>query len=113
MGVGRDHRDAGDHPRPTEPKVHLETVEGLLEQSVLSEGRLTSESTAAVGAGEEARLQGHRIADGEGWVVRSEGEELLPEALLYLPEVGCLLGEGSPMHLTEGGDHVGGKWCAP
>jgi hypothetical protein len=37
--------------------------------------------------------------------VRSESEELLPEAFFDLPEVGSLAGEGSPMHLIESGNH--------
>jgi hypothetical protein len=36
--------------------------------------------------------------------VRGERKELLPEALLDLPEVGRLATEGGPMHLTEGGE---------
>jgi hypothetical protein len=35
--------------------------------------------------------------------VRSERKELLPKALLELPEVGCFSGEGGAMHLPEGG----------
>jgi len=35
--------------------------------------------------------------------VGSEREELLPEALFDLPEVGRLPGEGAPMDLIEGG----------
>ena len=81
--------------------MHPEAVEGLLEEGVLAESGLPTESTAAVGAGEEARWQGHRVADGEGRVVRSESEELLPELFLELPQVGCLPSEGGAMDLTE------------
>ena len=36
--------------------------------------------------------------------MRSEAEELLPEALFDLPEVGCLPGEGGTMYLAEDGE---------
>ena len=39
--------------------------------------------------------------------MRSEREELLPEALLDLPEVGGLTGEGGAMNGAEGGEPVG------
>ena len=42
--------------------------------------------------------------DGEGSIVRGQGEKLLPEALLVLPEVGSLPGEGGAMHFAEGGE---------
>ena len=60
---------------------------------------------AAVGVGEGTRRQGHRVADGEGSIVRGQGEKLLPEALLALPEAGSLPGEGGAMHFAEGGNH--------
>jgi len=84
--------------------VHPETVEGLLEESVLAESGFPAESRAAVGSSEEAHRQGHRIADGKRRVVRSEGEKLLPEELLYLPEVGGLPSESGAMDLAEGGE---------
>jgi hypothetical protein len=31
VGVGRSYRKAGDHPRPADPCVYPEAVEGLLE----------------------------------------------------------------------------------
>jgi hypothetical protein len=79
VGVGRGHREAADETGPADPYVHSETVEGLSEEGVLAEGGLPAESTAAVGASEEARWQGQRVADGEGGVVGSEAEKLLPE----------------------------------
>ena len=47
VDVGRGHRDTGDHPRPADPRVHPETVEGLPEQRVLAEGRLPTKARAA------------------------------------------------------------------
>jgi hypothetical protein len=83
--------------------MHPEAVEGLLEEGVLAESGLPTESTAAVGAGEEARCTeaGHRVADGQGRVVGSKRKELLPELFLELPQVGCLPREGGAMDLTE------------
>jgi hypothetical protein len=101
MGVGRGHREASDHPRPADPYVHPKAIEGLPEQRILAEGGLATETLAAISAGEQARRQGHRIADGEGGVVGSVGQELLPEVLFDLPEVGCLPGEGGAMHPQE------------
>ena len=103
VDVGRGHRDAGDHPRPANPHVHPEAIEGLLEEDVLAESGLPAEAPAAVGAGEKTRRQGERVTQGEGRVVRSFGQELLPEALFDLPEVGRLPGEGGPMYLAQGG----------
>jgi hypothetical protein len=92
VGVGRGHRETGYDPRPADPHVHTEAVEGLLEEGVLAESGFSFEARAAVGAGEQASRQRHRVADGEGRVVRGRTEELLPEALLDLPEVGRLPG---------------------
>ena len=57
-----------------------------------------------MGAGEQASRQGHRVADSKGGLVRSEGEELLPEVFLEPPEVGSLAGKGGPVHLAESGE---------
>ena len=84
--------------------MYPETVEGLPEKRVLAQGGLPLEQRAAVGPGEEACGQGHRVADGESRVVGSEGEELLPEVFLELPEVSRLSGEGGAMDLSEGGE---------
>jgi hypothetical protein len=101
VGVGRGYRDAGDHPRPANPYVHPKAVEGLLEEGVFAEGGLPFEARAAMGSGEQAYWQGHRVADGEGRVVRNAAEELSPEELLDLPQVRCLPGEGGAMHPQE------------
>jgi hypothetical protein len=84
--------------------VHPEAVEGLSEQRVLAEGGLPTEAFTPVGTSEEAHRSeaGHRVADGEGGLVRSERKETLPEVLLYLPEVGRLPREGGPVYLAEG-----------
>jgi hypothetical protein len=108
VGVGRGYRDAADHPRPANPHMYPKAVEGLLEEGVLAESSLPFEALAAMGSGEGARWQGHRVADGKrGVVVRSELKELLPEELLGLPEVGCLPAEGGAMHASEVREEVG------
>jgi hypothetical protein len=104
VGVGGGHRDAGDHSRPPEPNMHPEAVEGLPQQRVLAEGRFSFEAMAAVGASKEARRKRQRVADSKGWVMGSVAQKLLPEALLYLPEVRSLPGEGGAMHFGEGGE---------
>src|SRR5215203_6381274 len=101
VGVGRGHRKTSDHPRPTDPHVHSEAVEGLFEESVFAEGGLSLKTRAAVGSGEQARWQGERVRQGEGGVVGSVGQELLPEEFLDLPQVGRLPGEGTAMNLAE------------
>src|SRR5215211_75327 len=102
VDVGRGHRDAGDYPGPANPHVYSEALKGLFEQGVLTESGLSLKAPAAVGSGEQARRQGHRVADGEGGVVGSLGQELLaPEALLDLPEeVGRLPSEGGAVHTS-------------
>ena len=108
MGVGRGHREAGDHPGPADPYVvHPEAVEGLPEQCVLAKSGLATKTPTAISAGEQTRRQGHRVADGEGRIVGSIGQELLPEAFLDLPEVGCLPGEGGAMDASEVREVVG------
>jgi hypothetical protein len=87
--------------------VHPEAVEGLLEEGVLAESGLSFEARAAMGSGEQAHWQGHRVADGEGRVVRNADEELSPEEFLDLPQVRCLPGEGGAMHLPEVREEVG------
>jgi hypothetical protein len=90
VGIGRGYREAGDEPRPAHLHMHPEAVEGLPEQGVLTVSGFSPEARAAVGTSEQARRQGHRVADGEASIVRSEREEFLPEKLLDLPEVGGL-----------------------
>ena len=90
VGVGWSHRDTGDHPRPADPYVHTEAVEGLPEEGILAEGRISLEAPTAVSAGEPARRQGHRVADGESGLVRDDGHDLLPEEFLEMTEVGAL-----------------------
>jgi hypothetical protein len=94
VGVGWSYRDTANDPWPADPRVHPEAVEGLFEERVLSESSLPAESTATVGSREGARRQGQRVRQSEGRVVGSEGEKLLPESFLDLPEVGCLPREG-------------------
>jgi hypothetical protein len=87
--------------------MHPEAVEGLPEERVLAEGRFTPEAAAAVGAGEQARGQGHGVHEREGRIVGGEREGLPPEALLELPEVGGLAGEGGAVDLAEGREPLG------
>ena len=87
VGVGWSHRQTGDNARPTDPQVYPEAVEGLLEEGVLAEGGLSLKTLAAVGSGEQARRQGERVCQGEAGIMRGLGQELLPEALLSLPQV--------------------------
>jgi hypothetical protein len=69
MGIGRGHRDAADHPRQAaNPHVHPKAVESLLEEGVLAESSFPFEALAAMGSGEQASRQGHRVADSEGRV---------------------------------------------
>ncbi len=82
VGIGRRQREAGDDPRPADPHVHPEAVEGLLEEDVLAESGFSFEARAAVGAGEQTRRQGKRVCQGEGGVVRSLSQEFLPEEFL-------------------------------
>src|SRR5215210_1619635 len=101
MNVSGSDRDAGDHSRIADPRMYAESVEGLFEQSVLAESDLTPKARATVSAGEQARWQGHRVADGEGGLVRSNRQKLLPEVFFDLPEVGRLATEGGTVNLTE------------
>jgi hypothetical protein len=105
VGIGRGNRDAADEPRPANAHMHPKAVEGLPEKRVLAEGGFSFEARAAVGAGKQASRQGQRVHQCEGRTVGSEGEEFLPEALLYLPEVGGLTGEGGAVDLPKGGNH--------
>ena len=111
VGVCRSHPDAGDQPRPAHPNMHPEAVEGLLEEGVFAEGGFSLEAATAVGTGEQARWQRHGVHQREGRVVGGEREELLPEALLYLPEVGALTGEGGAVHLAKGWEALGVVWA--
>jgi hypothetical protein len=104
VGVGRSYAQASDDTRPSYPHVYPKAVEGLPEERIFAKGGLAAEARAAIGAGEKTCRQGHRIADGEGGIMRNEREEILPEALLGLPEVGRLPGGGSPMYLTQSGE---------
>ena len=81
VGISRGHREAADEPRPANQHVQPEAIEGLPEQHVLAKGRLSAEAFTSVGTSEQACRQGHRVADGEGGVVRGERKELLPEVL--------------------------------
>jgi hypothetical protein len=88
--------------------VYPKAIEGLPEQRILAKSGLTPETPAAISAGEQARRQGHRIADGEGGVVvGSVDQKRLPEVLFDLPEVGRLPAEGCAMHPHEVREVVG------
>ena len=106
VGGGRSHRDASDHPRPANPHVYSEAVEGLFEESVLAEGGFSSEATAAVSSSEQTRWEGKRVHKGEGGMVRGQAQKFLPEVLLGLPQVGRLPGEGGAMHPQEIGEQM-------
>ena len=101
VGIGRCHRDASDHSRPRDPRMHPETVEGLLEERILAESGFSTEALTPVGTSEQTRRKRHRIHEREGGVVRNESKEFLPEALFDLPEVCRLRSKGSSMYLTE------------
>ncbi len=107
VGIGWCYRDAGDHSRPANPYVHPKAVEGLLEEGVLAKSSLPFEALAAMGSGEQAYWQRHRVADGEGRLVRNAGEEFSPEELLGLPQVGRLPAEGGAMHPQEVWEEMG------
>jgi hypothetical protein len=107
VSVGRSDRNAGDHPWPADPRVYPKAVEGLFEEGVLAEGGFSFETLAAVGSGEQARRQGERVRQGEAGVVRGLSQEALPEALLGLPQVRRLPGEGGAMHSPEVREEVG------
>jgi hypothetical protein len=107
VGVGRGYREAGDHPGPAHPHVYPEAVEGLFEQGIFAESGFSFEAAAAVGAGEQACWQGHRVYQRESGVVRGKEEQFLPEMLLDLPEVGCLTGEGGAVDIAESGEPLG------
>ena len=102
MSVGRSHREVRDETGPRHSHMHPEAVEGLPKKCVLAESGLSTKTATAVGASEEARWQGQRVADGEGGVMRGEAEKLLPEAFLELPEVSTLSGEVGAVDLAEG-----------
>ncbi len=107
VDVGRSHRDAGNETRPAHPHMHPEAIEGLPEERVFAESGFSPKAAAAVGAGEQTRWQRHRVHEREGRVVWGEREGILPEALLYLPEVGGLTGEGGTVDVAEGQEPLG------
>ncbi len=84
-----------------------EAVEGVLEESIFAQSGLSLEAFASVGASEKARRQRYRVHEREGRVVWGEREGILPEALLYLPEVGGLTGEGGTVDVAEGREPLG------
>ena len=91
-----------DETGPRHPHMHPEAIEGLFEEGIVPKSGLPEESTAAVSTGKQARRQGQRVHQSERRIVGSEGEKLLPEAFLELPEVGRLPREGCQMDLIEG-----------
>lgn len=104
MCIGRGYREVRNETGPRHPRMYPEAVEGLLYKGILAESGLSAEAPAAVGAGEEASWQRERIRQGEGEVVGSVGQQLLPEALFDLPQVGCLAGEGDAVDFTQSGE---------
>src|SRR5258706_11386583 len=98
--------EASDHSGPHEADMHPETIERLAHQRVLAIGSLSPKAAAAVGACELAHRQWEAVDQGEGWIVRDGGQEMLPEALLDGPQVGSLTDEGGAMQLTQSGKEV-------
>ena len=107
VGVGWSNRQTGNDVRPTDPCMHSEAIEGLLEEDVLAESSLPIETPAAIGSGEQAHRQGQRIRQGEGGIVRGLSQRFLPEELFSLPQVRCLPAEGGAMHTSEVREEVG------
>jgi hypothetical protein len=107
MGIGRGHRQTANDPRPADPHVHPEAIEGLFEERVFAEGGLSLEAFAAVGSGEQTSWQGEGVSQGEGGLVRGIDQELLPDEFLGLPEVCRLAREGGAMHSREVREEVG------
>jgi hypothetical protein len=107
MGIGRGHRQTANDPRPADPHVHPEAIEGLFEERVFAEGGLSLEAFAAVGSGEQTSWQGEGVSQGEGGLVRGIDQELLPDEFLGLPEVCRLAREGGAMHSPEVREEVG------
>ncbi len=68
------------------------------EEGVLAESGLSLKTPAAVGTSEQAHRQRQRVTKREGGIMRDLGQELLPEALLDLPEVGRLPGQGGAIY---------------
>jgi hypothetical protein len=104
VNISWSNRDVGDHSRIANSCMYTESVEGLPEHSVLAESSFSLEPLAAVGTGKQASWQRHRVANGEGRIIRSEGQKLLPEIFFDLPEVSRLAAEGGAMDLVQGGE---------
>ena len=73
-------------------RVHVdsEAVESLPSQDILSEGSFSSEPLAAVSPGELTDRKREAVRQSKGGVVSDGAQELLPNLLLDLPQVGCL-----------------------
>src|SRR5215213_3327998 len=79
-----------------------EPVEGLLVHLVVAEGRFPGQPSAAIGSGEVASRHREGVDQGHLGVEAYLDEQMLPEHLLYGPEVSRLAAEGGAVNSFEG-----------
>src|SRR5215213_11575860 len=94
MGVGWCQIYANDDSRPAYPKVNSKAVEGLLGHLVVAEGRFLGQPSTAVGSSKAAYRHRRTVDQGHLRVEVHPAQQVLPEHLLYDPQVGRLTAEG-------------------
>jgi hypothetical protein len=87
--------------------MDTEAVEGLPDQSIPAESRLSFEPATPVSPGELTHRQGEAVHQSKGGVIWYQLQESSPDQFLDLPEVSCLPGEGGPVHSPQGWEEVG------
>src|SRR5215218_5387206 len=102
MDVGGCQFHLDDHPGPAHPEVGTQPVEGLLAHLVVAEGALFSQDAAAVSPREMASRHREAVDQGHLGVEAHPAEQVLPEHLLYDPEIGRLAAEGGAVNSLEG-----------
>jgi hypothetical protein len=94
VGIGGCQLYSDDDSRPAPPKMDSKLVEDLLAHLIEPEGRFLGQSSTAVGSSKAAYRYWETVDQGHLGAEVHPAEQVLPEHLLYSPEVGCLTAEG-------------------
>ena len=105
--VSRSQTEVHDHARPRDDQVNAQSVEGLLRHVVVSIRGVFPETATPLRASEPTDRHGEAVDDGDLWIRVDTRQDVLPQALLEVPQVRSLPSERRAMDRSERGEPRG------